>query len=111
MAEAAPSLRSALAKFSKLLSAYERSEGRAGPVPTTLSRNAWKPSSNTLYTHGLIHAQTSASHSATVDMVGGSDEVTPEFLVVGVSTPLRAPRQELESQELTPFQESTPLWR
>ena len=33
-----------------------------------------------------------------------SDEVTPEFLGVGVSTPLRASRQELESQELTPFQ-------
>ena len=39
-----------------------------------------------------------------------SDEVTPEFLGVGVSTPLRAPRQELESRELTPFQESTPPW-
>ena len=39
--------------------------------PTTLSRNAFKPSSNTLYTHGLIHAQTSDSHSATVGIVGG----------------------------------------
>ena len=36
MAEAAPSLCSALVKFSKLLSADERSEGHASTVPTSL---------------------------------------------------------------------------
>ena len=38
MAEAAPSLCSALVQFDKLLSAYERSEGRACTVPTTLAQ-------------------------------------------------------------------------
>ena len=39
MAKAAPSLCSALVKFSKFLSAYERSEGRAWTVPTSLLTN------------------------------------------------------------------------
>ena len=37
-----------------------------------------------------------------------SDDGTPEFSGVGVWTPLRAPKQELESQESIPFKESIP---
>ena len=37
-----------------------------------------------------------------------SDDGTPEFSGVGVWTPLRAPKQELESQESIPIKESIP---
>ena len=38
-----------------------------------------------------------------------SDDGTPEFSGVGVWTPFKDPKQELESQESTPFKESTPI--